>query len=247
MIFGGGCFGSANSGSPIAHSLHFAPFQLDNKMQVPKWTLAQRGFGTLTLVVTAAVVATLGVVLLSTVRMDRSAVYTDKVYAAELIQQGKDLSSAFRMMVLRGAAATDITHGLTGPAAMFNQAISGLPLAGIPSPVFDTTSVRSPTWIYRGLSGAFQGRSTAYWFVLGELTDGVCDQVNLALNNGKPSSLASTSSSNVRGSSTTDIAPLSTFTPSADLSAWSTGAAIAPEMGCIRLSSGGNYMFSIAM
>jgi hypothetical protein len=223
-------------------------FQSENKMQAPKWNLAQRGFGTLTLVVSAAVVATAGVVLLSTVRMERSSVYTDKVYAAELIQQGKDLSSAFRMMVLRGAAANDITYGLNGPVALFNQSVSGLPLAPIPSQVFDTSRVKSPMWIYRHRSGTFQGRSPeVYWFVLGELTDGVCDQVNWALNNGKPSSLTNIGASEVSGSGATVIPPLSTFTGSVNLVGWSTGSTMSPEMGCIKLSTGANYMFSIAM
>lgn len=204
-----------------------------------------KGFGTVTLVVATAFIAVMAIAMLSTVRTERSAVYTDKVLAAELIQQGRDMADAFRLMVLRGTGASAISFSQTDSSGLFNRAVSGLEMPQVPGAALAKSAVTSPMWIYRGGAGSFAGRPGVSWFVLGEVTEGVCDQVNLALGNGKPAAI-SVASSDVRGSTLTTIPALSTYGTAVDLSAWTTGAAIAPPMGCILLSDGGRYVYSIA-
>lgn len=205
-----------------------------------------RGFGTVTLVVATAFIAVVAIAMLSTVRTERSSVYPDKVLAAELIQQGRDLSDAFRLMVLRGAPAASITFTATGTAGLFNRTVSGLEMPRVPGAALAKTTVVSPMWIYRGGEGTFAGRAKAHWFVLGELTEGTCNQVNAMLGNGNPAAIAALSS-DLRGSADTTIPALSVYTSAVDLSAWMAGATVAPPMGCIQLEDGGRYMYAISI
>lgn len=208
-------------------------------------SVACRGFGALSLVVATMFLAGLGIALLSTVRVEKSTVYSDKAAAIEIIQQGRDLAETFRRMVIRGSSPASIRYSLGGPGALFEEAQTGMTPPRVPPAALDTSKIQSNNWIYRSGSGNFLGRSQVYWFVLGEVRDGVCDQVNLLVSNGKPSDLPVTGAE-IRGSNLTVIPELSTLPNPVDLSAWTNGSSRAPDIGCVRSESGGNYIFSIA-
>lgn len=155
----------------------------------------QQGFSILTLLIAA--VAIFGI-LSAVVSMSRSGatVSSDSVrpISAAIVTQGNNLATAFTSAVSRGISDSSVTYGNSvatpGTNDLLNPSNTGFAMQTVPVQAF-ASGAAYPFWMYRGNmlsvssvgTGTVAGSGGDYAFVVADLTQTVCQEINRSLTN----------------------------------------------------------------